>query len=351
MIKSNSIYIRNIFYMLSYAFKVLQDDYYKTFGEEPFEHIDDLMLDILTKGMNRQIKRGILKNYRTKQEELPIFKGKLQINNSLRLQMRNKKRLALEIDELSSNNYLNQLIKSTIILLSNKYDIKKDLKKSASKVLANLANIDLLDLNRLTHRHVQIDKHHQDYYMMASICKMVIDRLLFSDANGTRKLRDYTENQNLPRLFERFVLEYYRHHYKNISVSASHIPWDVTEGSQSLLPIMKSDIILKHKDKSLIIDTKFYTKSLAQNQYNQDKNTLHSHNLYQIFSYVQNLDKLNSGNVSGLLLYARTTETSAPKAHLKIKGNVIASRSIDLNKDFVMIQRQLNEIVDEYLYA
>lgn len=337
--------------MLSYAFKVLKDDYYKTFGEEPFEHIDDLMLAILTKGMNRQIKRGVFKNYSSKYEESPKFKGKLQINNSLKLQIRNKKRLALEIDELSSNNYLNQLIKSTITLLLNQQDINKDLKKPAQKVLVNLANIDLLDINRLKQRHVQIDKHHQDYYMLISICMMVIDRLLISDKDDSRKLRDYTENQNLPRLFERFVLEYYRHHYKNINVSASHIPWDVTEGTMSLLPIMKTDITLKYKDRTLIIDTKFYNKSLAENQYNEDKRTLHSHNLYQIFSYVQNLDKLNNGSVSGILLYAKTTESLAPNAHFKIKGNIIASRSIDLNTDFIKIQSQLNEIVDEYLFV
>lgn len=350
MTKSNSIYIQNIFYMLSYAFKVLKDDYYKRFGEEPFENIHELMLAILTKGMNRQIKRGIFKKYRIEYEESPSFKSKLLINNSLRLQIKNKKRLALEIDELSSNNYLNQLIKSTITLLTNQQDIHKNLKKEAQKVLVNLAGIDLLDLNRLMRHHVQINKHHQDYYMMISICMMVIDGLLISDTNGSKKFRDFTHVQNLPRLFEKFVLEYYRYHYKNISVSASHVPWDVTEGTLSLLPTMKTDITLKYRDRTLIIDTKFYNKSLTQSHFTEDRPTIRSNHLYQIFSYVQNLDKLNNGSVSGILLYAKTTESYAANAHFKIKGNVIASRSIDLNTDFKKIQYQLNEIVEDYLH-
>ena len=43
-----------------------------------------------------------------------------------------------------------------------------------------------------------------------------------------------------------------------------------------------------------------------QKQYN--KQTLHSNNLYQIFTYVKNYDIQNSSNVAGMLLYAKTNE-------------------------------------------
>lgn len=349
MTSKSTIYIQNIFYMLSYAFRVLKDDYYKTLGKEPFENIYDLMLAILTKGMNRQIKRGVFKSYRVFSEESPNFKGKLLIQNSLKLRVRNKKNLSMEIDDLSANNYLNQLIKSTLILLTNYKDIRIDLKKEAQKTVFNLAEIDSLDLKRLIRSHTQINKHHQDYHMLMSICMMVINGLIMSDSDGTQKLKDFTDDQNLPRLFEKFVFEYYRYHYPNLNVSASHVPWDVTEGSLSLLPTMKTDITLKYKGQTLIIDTKFYQRSLSQSQYSDERFTLHSNNLYQIFSYVQNLDSLNEGKVSGLILYAKTTESIAPHARFKIKGNTIASRSIDLNTNFKKIQSQLNFIVEEFL--
>ena len=49
------------------------------------------------------------------------------------------------------------------------------------------------------------------------------------------------------------------------------------------LPIMQSDITLSQSNRVLIIDAKYYTHT-TQMQY--DVHTLHSNNLYQIFTYV-----------------------------------------------------------------
>ena len=52
-----------------------------------------------------------------------------------------------------------------------------------------------------------------------------------------------------------------------------------------MLPVMQSDIMLQRDDRVLIIDAKYYEHSM-QVQFN--KHTLHSANLYQIFTYVKN---------------------------------------------------------------
>lgn len=53
----------------------------------------------------------------------------------------------------------------------------------------------------------------------------------------------------------------------------------------AMLPVMQTDIMLSKDDKTLIIDAKYYSKTTLT-QYNV--NTLHSGNLYQIFTYVKN---------------------------------------------------------------
>lgn len=66
-------------------------------------------------------------------------------------------------------------------------------------------------------------------------------------------------------------------------------------------------ITITYKDKVLIIDTKYYAHTMQFNSlYN--KESLISGNLYQIFAYVKNKDKDNTGNVEGMLLYAKTDE-------------------------------------------
>jgi 5-methylcytosine-specific restriction enzyme subunit McrC len=74
-----------------------------------------------------------------------------------------------------------------------------------------------------------------------------------------------------------------------------------------------------------------------------------SNHLYQIFAYVKNEDKYNTGLVSGMLLYAKTEEETLPNYEYNIGGNVISAKTLDLNKPFEMIKRQLESIIFNWL--
>lgn len=95
----------------------------------------------------------------------------------------------------------------------------------------------------------------------------------------------------------------------------------------------------------MVIDAKYYAHT-TQKQY--DVNTLHSGNLYQIFTYVKNLDTEKTGNVSGMLLYAKTDEVVLPNNEYKMGGNAISVKTLDLDCDFTEIKKQLDGIVDFY---
>mgnify|MGYP000846290129 CR=1 FL=1 len=111
---------------------------------------------------------------------------------------------------------------------------------------------------------------------------------------------------------------------------------------------MKSDITLRYQGKTLIIDTKYYGQTMQTNSLFNSR-TLHSHNMYQIFTYVKNMDFARSGNVSGLLLYAKTDEDIVPDNDYIISGNRISVKTLDLNTDFSNISKQLNAIVEKLL--
>ena len=61
--------------------------------------------------------------------------------------------------------------------------------------------------------------------------------------------------------------------------------------------------------------------------------------------YIKNLDTDNTGNVSGMLLYAKTDELVLPNNNYKMGGNAISVKTLDLDCDFSEIRRQLDEIV------
>ncbi len=109
---------------------------------------------------------------------------------------------------------------------------------------------------------------------------------------------------------------------------------------------MQTDIMLTYKEKVLIIDAKYYTHT-TQSQF--DTHTLHSGNLYQIFTYVKNKEielATQPHEVSGMLLYAKTDEAVLPNNSYMMSGNKISVKTLDLDCDFSDIANQLNKIVE-----
>ena len=71
---------------------------------------------------------------------------------------------------------------------------------------------------------------------------------------------------------------------------------------------------------------------------------LRNAHLYQIYTYVKNQDKMHNGNVSGMLLYAKTTETTPPYLNVCMGGNQIMVQALDLNRSFPEIAYSLDQI-------
>ena len=95
---------------------------------------------------------------------------------------------------------------------------------------------------------------------------------------------------------------------------------------------MQSDIHFQKENTVLIIDAKYYTNT-TQVQF--DKHTLHSNNLYQIFTYVKNREYQfgdEENKVSGMLLYARTDALIQPDNVYQMHGNQISVKTLDLQR-------------------
>ena len=115
-----------------------------------------------------------------------------------------------------------------------------------------------------------------------------------------------------------------------------------------MLPAMKSDIMLSQGGNVLIIDAKYYSHTMQQ-QF--DKRSVHSGNLYQIFTYVKNKEAELAGvphEVSGMLLYAKTDEEIQPDGVYHMSGNQISVKTLDLDQPFERIREQLDAIADAH---
>lgn len=338
--------IRNIYYMLSYAFKVLNEQGYKDIATEEFSNVADLCAAILSKGTSMQLKRGLGREYIEQSEELSTLRGKMEISESIKTRSMLKKQMICTYDEFSVNSYMNRIIKTTMELLLHA-DIPKARKKELRKLLVFFGDVELIDSHTINWK-IQYNKNNQHYRMLISVCYLVIKGLLQTNTDGTTRLMDFLDEQRMCRLYEKFILEYYRKEFPELKANPSQISWALDDGNDEMLPVMQSDIMLTQGGRVLIIDAKYYS-SVTQVQY--DKRTVQSNNLYQIFTYVKNKEVEladTQHEVSGMLLYAQTDEEVQPSNTYQMSGNQISVETLNLNCDFSQIADQLNAIAVDF---
>ena len=335
------IRIQNVYSMLAYAFQVLNEQTFRNLATEEFSNTADLFAAILSKGISTQIKRGLGKSYVQQEEALSSIRGKIDISESVKTQSIQRKQLICSYDEFSVDTKMNRIIKATVKLLL-KSDIDKARKKELMKLMVFFGEVSDIDLYSVDWR-MSYNRNNQSYRMLMGICYLVVKGLLHTQADGSMKLMDFLDEQRMCRLYEKFILEYYRKEFPWISANASQIPWQLDDDSYELLPVMQTDIMLSVGKKVLIIDAKYYAH-LTQVQYGV--HTLHSANIYQIFTYVKNKTagfKDDPHTVSGMLLYAKTDEQIQPDQEYKLDGNWFFVKTLDLNCPFSEIREQLDQ--------
>lgn len=353
---NKNIPIKNIFYMLTYVFENLNQTCYQSVQLEHFDNATDMFAAILIKGVEQQLKRYLNREYVQEKDSLSTLKGKIQINDSINEMSFLKKKLVCSYDEFSIDSYMNQILKSCIVVLIKSESVRIENRQKLKGLLPYFNSVHQIDLHRINW-NFHYNKNNQSYRLLMGICNLLVTSQLQSRNQGKSKIMDFYDDQEsvMHNLYERFIYAYYQKEYKNkLSVLyQKKIDWQVTDGFREMLPNMFSDIMLQTKDKikTLIIDAKYYSQTTQMNMYGN--HTVHSNNLYQIFTYVKNKEEEYSNNenakVSGMLLYAMTFENQLKNNDYQMSGNMISVRTLNLNCDFEEIRKQLNYIPDFYI--
>lgn len=340
------IRVRNVFHMLAYAFSALTEQGYRSVATEDFDNAAELCAAILERGVSLQLKRGLGQEYVSRTEARSSLRGTIKVTESVKSQAIWRRQLVCSYDEFSVDTTMNRVIKATVALLVRS-DISRARKKSLKKLMVYFANVREIDLHTVNW-NMRYDRNNRTYRMLMAVCWLVVKGLLQTQSDGSVRMMDFFDEQRMSRLYEKFILEYYRKEHPRLRASASFVEWALDDGMSEGLPAMRSDITLSAGGRVLIIDAKYYAATM---QSNFDKRTVHSGNLYQIFAYVKNkqaaLERAGkSVEVSGMLLYAATDEEVQPDVTYRMSGNQIGVRTLDLDRPFEEIRAQLDGIAD-----
>ena len=343
MTTKDRVFIKNVYYMLAYAFQNLNPEQYEQVQTEEFDHLHDLFAAILTKGIARQLKQGLYREYIPHFDDLAVLRGKIDLPRTMQLHAGERRELGCEYDEMSENNLLNQVLKTVSLMLVRHGEVKPRNKAALKKLLLFFTEVDPIDPAAVRWSAIRFSRATRSYRMLISVCQLVAEGMLQTTQSGNHKLMSYIDDQAMSRLYEKFILEYYKRHWSRLHPKAAQISWALDEGERTMLPVMQSDITLSDSSRTLIIDAKYYSKNT---QRNYDHHTVHSANLYQIFTYVKNREVSDPHRqIAGMLLYAQTDHAVQPDANWRIHGNQILVQTLDLGQDFPAISNQFDQIV------
>lgn len=343
---ADNIKVKNIYYMLSYAYQTLSEKGFDNVEGEKFENIHDLFAAILVIGVRKQVKRGLHKDYINKEESLTTLRGKICLTDSIKHQTFIHRQLVCTYDEFIEDTHHNQILKSTMLLLLTKGTVKKNNKEALRKILLYFSNVTNIAPSTIEWNSLKYHRNNATYIMLINICLLVTKGLLQTNQKGSYTLKNWLGDEHMYKLYEKFVLSYYIKEFPQYLPCSSGVKWNLIDSTdEKFLPAMKTDITLTKGEKIIIIDTKWYRHTMNINrQYENNKTTFISANLYQIFAYVKNKDKNSTGNVAGVLLYAKTDEAITPNNEFNIGGNKISLKTLDLNSDWNNITTQLENI-------
>ena len=226
MTNDKGILIRNIYYMLAYAFQELRQNNYVEIAGEEFEEIHDLFAEILIRGISFQLKQGLHRAYVSHRESSTTLHGKLDMNESMRHKISHSGKIAYEYDELSENNIFNQIIVSTTNLLLKHSNVKKEKKMELKRLMLFFANVNTIDVRSIRWKILHFDRNSRNYRMLLYICYFIIDGMLLTTEDGQYKVREFSDD-HMSRLYERFVLEYFKRHHPDTNARAAQIEWNI----------------------------------------------------------------------------------------------------------------------------
>lgn len=345
MVNDRGILIKNIYYMLTYAFQVLRQSNYESVAAEEFDNIHDMFAAILERGIAQQLKHGLHKEYVNCSEELTTMRGKLDLQGTIKQQVQRRRVLSCTFDELSENNLMNQILKITVRILVKEKSVRNERRAALKRSLLFFDRVDDISPSGIRWDSIQYHRNNQRYRMLLNVCRLIIEGLLICDAAGIVRLAKFLDDQSMSHLYEKFILEYYRYHHPELRPNPVHVKWNLDDDNDLWLPDMITDVTLKKEGKTLILDAKYYGRQM---QSNHDVQKFRNDNLYQIYAYVKNMDVNHDGSIAGMLLYAKTGETFQPGNQFRADGNRIMVNSLDLSVPFPEIARQLEAIVQEY---
>lgn len=304
----------NIFiYILMYAYDIKLSNEQIASCQNQTHTILEVFVQMFAKNLLDELKKGIFKEYISKEENLKVLKGKYLINENLKYNF-TKDKIYCQYDEFCEDNTLNQFFLCAVKSLQKFVNDKKLLKQC--ELIFDEIEYKHFDINKLSNIHFnRLNLRFKESYEIALLLLKQFIPIFQKDKKSFAFLFDMNV------LFEKFIARIVKDMDNEAKIQNSDNFGDLT---------LRPDIILENQ----IIDTKY--KKL------NSKDDLKQSDKLQAFAYGINY---NIKNI--MLLYPKYLENYSFDLVLG-KENIVnlKIRTIDLSFDESSFDEYIDEITN-----
>ncbi len=327
-------------------------------AEENPDEIPDLVAEILTRAVERRLRRNLSSEFDRREADLTRVRGRINALRTERRHLLDLGRIACSFDELTTDTPRNRYVRAALNYLHwmvGEDELKRRCRIAATALERAGVGTDgsraaREDVSRAQFSHSRTNT--EDRLMLAA-AELAFSLKLPTEDDGKARLPVPDREERWARtLFEMAVGGFYdtvlSPHGWAVR-TGSNLKWQIespTPGIEQVLPGMTTDIILElpagaeeSTGSRLVIDTKF-TGILSTGRYGNP--TLRSNYIYQIYAYLRSQERPSEPltlTASGMLLHPSVGEEFDEAA--TIQGHRIRFATVNLAADSLSIRNRL----------
>lgn len=333
--------IKNLFFILCYAWGRLDEGELVNASLDEVGTPQDLLARILINGSNRVLKDGLDRGYLEFVEESSSLRGKIDFSTSISRLLFEQAKAATFVDELSHNILHNQILKTTLLSLSNSDLVDAKLRSELTRLVRKFNDVDLIRLTASVFKRVQIHQNNSFYAFLTNVCELVYLQGTPNSEIGDMKIRDFSRDEvKMRKVFQDFVFNFYKLNQREYAVASERLTWGAfgDEGALRLLPNMYTDVSLSSPTRKIILDTKYYAEAFKSNW---GKQSFHSSHLYQLNTYLDAAQRTTNDDrqLDGVLLYPATSDEFT--IEFELRNHSITVAALDMRQDSSKIGARL----------
>ena len=336
-----TIPIRNLYYIFCYAWARFPQGEQTDVGEDDCPDLPNLFAKLLIDGMHRLIRRGLDRGYVEVVEDTRSPRGRLLLDAMVKEQTLLRGMAVCRFDELQYDVLHNQILKATARLLSTTDNLLPAYRHELALLVRRFEAVADIRLTANVFGRVQLSRNNRQYAMLMQLCEFVFHSTLPDQQGSGARFADILEDEvRMSAVFEDFLRNFYGHEQQVFRVGRETMAWDaeaLSSGALAYMPFMETDITMRSKDRTVVVDAKYYKETLVRFRGSEK---LRSSHLYQLFTYLRHTKATdNGGRVDGALIYpavgySLSLDYRLPEHHVRVVA-------VDLNRPWPEIHQEL----------